>query len=61
MGRRSNRKNAQDLPATCVVVPNFELEPSEGEDWEGYPEVRFRHLWIFQVICGVNVIFAYLF
>ena len=40
MGRRSNRKNAQDLPATCVVVPNFELEPSEGEDWEGYPEVR---------------------
>ena len=45
MGRKPTRKGGQDRPATCVIVPNFEFEPSDGEgeeDFEGYPQVSVQ-------------------
>jgi hypothetical protein len=48
MGRKPTRKGGQDRPATCVIVPNFEFEPSDGEgeeDFEGYPQVSVQVVW----------------
>jgi hypothetical protein len=47
MGRKPTHKGGQDRPATCVIVPNFEFEPSDGEgeeDFEGYPQVSVQVL-----------------